>query len=1041
MMQQPPTRAAWFGRIALTLIAVALLLAAADAPLSKPSVSKTVITDVVDIESPVTLAAKLRLLAAAPGKKVVLLGDSLVAGRVMIEHGDAEWRKHTLSAYLQRQIDNSVSGGGTVVNLGMNGILPTDLDVLVDALLPLKPDAVVIDISLRSFSKDFSEPGETNSRNWLTHDLRFHPDGSIAALPGAPGPDQDLKRFLLNHWTAYRLHEFGQSLLDDKIADWRKRLFRPSSAAAKGSEPNDEMQLLLKVRSRYASVALDSSNPQYVAWTHLLQKLKAANQKTVVFYATENPRLLPSLIEPSRYARLVQELRAAVADVGSPVQYLPANPGLSDAVFLDHVHVDARGNGIYAAAISRELRLGPSTASVKQELGLSMSPFIETVDPKRVELGRITDLSTSTVPDDTPQKPRIALGGFPVLTVETTAPDMLREPIFLYNWWNASGAPIAVRDSYHALRQPSDRKVETPGPFTDRFEGIPARRGAASVGFFYQKIHPPTDKDRLRQLILFGQQIERSSVAEAKASISAEVPDDVYSAGAPAVTTRVRFEPADAHDISGEGVHFDVANAKQVFMLKADHSVTVIDAPGQHLIGAMAPQVLGYVIPSGEMRALYFHHTDLVAFDFDPAAQRISVDAYAYEWRERTVRVAQPVPDQSGLRVHRNLGLVANLPRMAIAVTHARTRLFAFPTWQPNGALAGLALTEHADYVGVAQDKLTMYGNAAGQVITGQGIVGNGIPLTKTVFPRGENIVLKSGTRSSSSAADMIQSSLDDPEYLSLVRGFKKSGDDIEIGVHCVKSASNEGRTTSDVAAALDSMAEFHPRTWVDHGGPDCLAEDGARKSSPYYIVTELRRHGFKYMNVLADKYDGNYNIIADEEPSNTLFYSVGLDDDLNDDWQPIAFTTTPVPFTRDFFTQQYIDTIVKKRGFVNVHTYLPYEALMSAGDAGLTLNPWYNSILKNLDEARNRGDLYLATTEKLNDFASSMRSLEVFSIGDSLFVRNPAGSVISGATIAHRPFPGAPQISATVDGYAEIGDKTLDGVNYQWYQLAPLTR
>lgn len=342
---------------------VAVILLLVDVLIARPTMAaSSLATDVIDIQTPAALVAKTRNIAAFRGQKVILLGDSLVAGQVMREHGDPNWRQNTLSAVLQNRFDAVHRDGTLVINLGMNGILPADIETLANALLPLRPDMLVIDISLRSFSRDFALPDTMNSRAWLKTGFKLDQAGGLAADAGRSGLEAVIDRFMLNTWTTYRMRDLVRARFlggapRDVVSRLRSRVEGAGDAPVSG--PAAEMRLLLQVRGRYATSSLDPDNPQFAAWVRLMRKLRAANQKTIVFYATESPRLLPSLMDSEQYVPLVAKLKETVEREGGPaVTYLEANRALTDDQFLDHVHVDKAGNEIYGASLFKAMSGG-----------------------------------------------------------------------------------------------------------------------------------------------------------------------------------------------------------------------------------------------------------------------------------------------------------------------------------------------------------------------------------------------------------------------------------------------------------------------------------------------------------------------------------------------------------------------------------------------------------------------------------------------------------------------------------------------------------
>src|SRR5688572_10247288 len=121
----------------------------------------------VDIQHPSTLLVKLDRLRTAPRPKVVLVGDSLVYGGVLEEFGDADWRSHGLDEQLADEIEQQSGRRPFVMNLGMNGALPADLEALVPLVAACEVDWIVLDIHLRPLSTDFSAPDRQMSRPWL----------------------------------------------------------------------------------------------------------------------------------------------------------------------------------------------------------------------------------------------------------------------------------------------------------------------------------------------------------------------------------------------------------------------------------------------------------------------------------------------------------------------------------------------------------------------------------------------------------------------------------------------------------------------------------------------------------------------------------------------------------------------------------------------------------------------------------------------------------------------------------------------------------
>jgi hypothetical protein len=180
--------------------------------------------------------------------------------------------------------------------------------------------------------------------------------------------------------------------------------------------------------------------------------------------------------------------------------------------------------------------------------------------------------------------------------------------------------------------------------------------------------------------------------------------------------------------------------------------------------------------------------------------------------------------------------------------------------------------------------------------------------------------------------------------------------------------------------------------------------------------------------------------MIEDSEPSNLIFYVPRIDDDFNDTWKPIFFNTTPIGFARSNFTPEHLREIVNRRGFLNLHTYLPYESLViresDTGETVIATTPWYNEMLRNIAKMRDAGDLHLATTRDMLEYAIQIQQVQAYPVANEVFLFNASGKRIEGFTIGTINVlqEGA---DATVRRVGRIsGSKARDGVKYAWFDL-----
>lgn len=343
------------------LLAIAALLlfmiASVDLAVRKSFEATSLLEDAVEIDSPRTLYAKLDALRNFQGLKVAVLGDSLVYGHSLAEHGVSDWHRQNLTAILAKQIEEKSQGQPVMVmNLGMNGALPADIQHLVRVLLDAKPDVVIFDVTLRSFSSEFAKPDTQNSRAWLGK-IDLSRQGSLQIGGPNQKPLEWVESFLTNHWFLYRVRDFLQwRFLDASPRDFVSRLrgrVNQRLGASQKASTEDELLLLLKAKQRYSSVDLTTVNPQWRAFNDILLRLESVNQKTVVFYATENPDAVSELLPPDRHATFIGKIAEKVAEHSkkTDIVFLPPLSSLNPDMFLDHVHLTAAGFRVLSSAL------------------------------------------------------------------------------------------------------------------------------------------------------------------------------------------------------------------------------------------------------------------------------------------------------------------------------------------------------------------------------------------------------------------------------------------------------------------------------------------------------------------------------------------------------------------------------------------------------------------------------------------------------------------------------------------------------------------
>jgi len=324
-------------------VLAAVLLAIVDGVVVFGVATPAALAEPTPLDDGPTLVARLSALRRHDGPTVALLGDSVIYGRALQEHDAGDWRADNLAPALQ-----SALGADTLaVNLGMNGALPVDQAALLPSVLAAGPDLVVLDVSLRSFSADFRDAAELASRPWLAE---VRPTPTYAQTLDGQAPGERLTRLLragaMRVWALYRYRAWVQARWLSGIPRDAVTAVRVDAISALEGAPADdedaaleaEMALMLRTKARYATVDL-VDHPQAAALVEVLAALREAGQPAVLFYATENPALLPSLVDPEAHAEDLVALEALIAaELGPEQVWLGPEQAADPSTFLDHVH-------------------------------------------------------------------------------------------------------------------------------------------------------------------------------------------------------------------------------------------------------------------------------------------------------------------------------------------------------------------------------------------------------------------------------------------------------------------------------------------------------------------------------------------------------------------------------------------------------------------------------------------------------------------------------------------------------------------------------
>ena len=353
---RPPARL-WLGAWFTGIVAALAVFTGADVLIRGFANSTRLAAQSIDIQAPDTYLAKLALVHHFPGRAIAVIGDSQIVGHAMAEHGDTNWRQHTLDRALSEKLAaNPPTSEYFAVNFGANGLLPADIEVMAGDIANAGAAAIVFNIGLRSFSAAFNKPDTEFARPWLKTLCRdTHP--SLPRTCDGAGISGRIQEFLAQHWRLYQL----LGMLEDRFIGGRLRdaLVNLTTEALSGAGSSEDMDdvllLMLRARARFASVSFDKSHLQARALARTLLALRRLSIPTVIYYSAENPVQFSEVMDLERAARNRSALLFAVSSYASP-QLIVAPPiDMPAEDFLDYMHVNADGYRIVAAHLFVDL--------------------------------------------------------------------------------------------------------------------------------------------------------------------------------------------------------------------------------------------------------------------------------------------------------------------------------------------------------------------------------------------------------------------------------------------------------------------------------------------------------------------------------------------------------------------------------------------------------------------------------------------------------------------------------------------------------------
>jgi lysophospholipase L1-like esterase len=266
-------------------------------------------------------------------QRAVIVGDSVVFGGKLAETHGRGWEEETLPAHFERLVAPS----HRVLNLGINGLLFSELECVTRDVLDRGVDLLVLNVSPRPFAADFDTA---------------HPPSERPFLCGAPGgrplkskPIEDALP-VLRYRDLLQTSLFGGPLRSALTERFDVAL-RPQPADDEDARELQEAIRRLRAAQRYNSISVSASHAQAASLFRLLGALVAATPvPVVVFYLEENVADVSDQLDRPRYQTeqraFVELLQRRLAGVAHVRLAIVSGEDVGNA-YSDQVHLTSAG--------------------------------------------------------------------------------------------------------------------------------------------------------------------------------------------------------------------------------------------------------------------------------------------------------------------------------------------------------------------------------------------------------------------------------------------------------------------------------------------------------------------------------------------------------------------------------------------------------------------------------------------------------------------------------------------------------------------------
>ncbi len=320
-------------------------------------------------DEPVTrtrLRASLQAAVDDPGRPILLLGDSVLAGDVLAPLR-SDWQDQRILDHLGRELAQpgraapalQLPGPVSFHQIALDGLLPIDMLHLITELDRLDPGGrveVVIELNLRYFSAQYAKQDEcTRAALCSLADSALGDSGPLVRSVVGLGEVGTI----VHDWLLARtpIHRFRPALARPPALE---RVTDLAVARSSARPSPSEREALARMREHYRSSNVRKGN-QADAFGLLLDRLHA-RRPALMFVTPLAPAFaraaLPGNERPRRYSELATEINQVASTPGQPLELINLDhPLFVDQHFIDHVHLQPEGNRLLAINLLHQLAL------------------------------------------------------------------------------------------------------------------------------------------------------------------------------------------------------------------------------------------------------------------------------------------------------------------------------------------------------------------------------------------------------------------------------------------------------------------------------------------------------------------------------------------------------------------------------------------------------------------------------------------------------------------------------------------------------------